>query len=298
MHGTDDPVHETARAKVNLSLRVLGRRADGYHELQSLVVFAETGDRLVARHDVDLLLTLEGPFSASLEGEADNLVLRAARGLHALAGVAGGAHLVLEKNLPVASGIGGGSADAAAALRALMRLWGVAPDEAALRRLALSLGADVPVCLDSRPALMRGVGEHIARFTQFPGFWLLLVNPMQSLSTAAVFRALAAPALTHAPEEGALPRIASLNDLLVWTKEEPNDLEAPARALLPEIDVVLGAVAATKGCRLARMSGSGATCFGIYENVEEAEAAEKKLSAAHPSWWVRAAPVSGVSGSG
>lgn len=289
---------ELARAKINLSLRVLGRRPDGYHELRSLVVFAETGDRITARRNRNLSLTLEGPFASSLEGEADNLVLRAARGLRERAGVASGAHITLEKNLPVASGIGGGSADAATALRVLMRLWNVAPEEAALEDLALSLGADVPVCLDPRPALMAGIGERITRFPRFPGFGLLLVNPLKSLSTASVFRALAAPAITATPPDVPLPVFCSLDDLLAWVSEEPNDLEAPARAILPEIDDVLAAVTETKECRLARMSGSGATCFGVYGSVTEAEAAARDLSAAHPDWWVKEAAVSGVSDSG
>lgn len=285
---------ETARAKINLSLRILGRRPDGYHDLRSLVVFAETGDRLTARPDAELSLTIEGPFASSLEGGGDNLVLRAARGLREIAGVASGAHITLEKNLPVASGIGGGSADAAAALRALMRLWNVAPDEAALERLALSLGADVPVCLGPRPALMCGIGERVSRLPRFPGVGLLLVNPLKSLSTASVFRALAAPAVNAAQPDMQLPDFSSLDDLLAWVSEEPNDLEAPAMAILPEIGSVLSSIAETKECRLARMSGSGATCFGIYRSVVDAEAAARMLSAFCPSWWVKATTVSGV----
>jgi 4-diphosphocytidyl-2-C-methyl-D-erythritol kinase len=176
-----------------------------------------------------------------------------------------------------------------------MRLWNVAPDEAALKRLALSLGADVPVCLDPRPALMCGIGERITRFTQFPGFGLLLVNPMKSLSTASVFRALAAPAIDAAQPDASLPHFTSLDDLLAWAREEPNDLEAPATAILPEISTVLSSIAATKECRLARMSGSGATCFGIYGSIGQAEAAARALSVARPGWWVKAASVSGVS---
>lgn len=288
---------EAARAKINLSLRILGRNPDGYHELRSLVVFAETGDLLTARPDADLSLTLEGPFASSLEGEADNLVLRAARGLREIAGVTSGAHITLEKNLPVASGIGGGSADAAATLRALMRLWNVAPDEVALERLALSLGADVPVCLDPRPAMMCGIGERVSRLARYPGFGLLLVNPLKLLSTASVFRALAAPAIDVAQPDMQLPDFSSLDDLLAWVSEEPNDLQAPATAILPEIGSVLSSIAETKGCRLARMSGSGATCFGIYRSIVDAEAAVRTLSAFRPSWWVKAATVSGISDS-
>ena len=289
---------EAAHAKINLSLRVLGRRSDGYHELRSLVVFAGLGDRLTAQAADDLTLDLTGPFGPLLAGEADNLVLRAARALRDLSGVAAGAKLTLEKNLPVASGMGGGSADAAAALRALMRLWDVAPDEEARMRLALSLGADVPVCLDARPAMMRGVGERIERLASLPSFWLVLVNPGVSLPTASVFRELAAPPLGAGEAEPAIPAFATLDGLLPWLVAEANDLEAPAVRLVPEIGETLAALAATVDCRLARMSGSGATCFGLYPGEAEARAAADVLAAAHPGWWVKASPVVAVSDSG
>jgi 4-diphosphocytidyl-2-C-methyl-D-erythritol kinase len=290
------PERESAFAKINLSLRISGRRPDGYHELRSLAVFAAIGDRIEVRPSAQLTLDLEGPFASSLAGEADNLVLRAARGLRDLCGIGEGARILLEKNLPVASGIGGGSADAAAALRALMRLWRVRPDEAELMRLAASLGADVPVCLGTAPALMSGIGEKIRRLPRLPKVWLLLANPGIALSTADVFRKLAAPPLAAAPDAAHLPDFATLDDLVEWLQGEPNDLERPARALLPLIGEVIGAIAATPGCRLARMSGSGATCFGIYASASEAQSAAAALSAAHPDWWIAAAPA--VSGSG
>lgn len=290
------PERESAFAKINLSLRILGRRADGYHELQSLVVFSAIADRIEAHPASALTLDIDGPFAATLSGEPDNLVLRAARGLRDLCGVGQGARITLEKNLPVASGIGGGSADAAATLRALMRLWHVSPDETALSRLAASLGADVPVCLDPSPALMSGVGEKIMRLPRLPDFWLLLANPGVGLSTAEVFRALAAPPLAAAPEAAPMPEIVTLEDLVSWLQSEPNDLQAPAKALLPQIDGVIEEIAATPGCRLARMSGSGATCFGIYFNESEANSAARALAFAHSDWWVVAAPA--VSGSG
>ncbi|MDP1626782.1 4-(cytidine 5'-diphospho)-2-C-methyl-D-erythritol kinase [Parvibaculum sp.] len=282
------PVAEEARAKINLTLRVLGKRADGYHELQSLVVFAGIRDRLTAREAGDFKLDLTGPFAAALEGEADNLVLRAARALGEAAGFMGGAHLTLEKNLPIASGIGGGSADAAAALRALTRLWHVAPGDKMLARIAATLGADVPVCLLSRPALMWGRGESLAPLAALPRFWLVLVNPGVALSTAAVFRELAAPALDGVPDDPQPPPFATLSDLVAWLTTEGNDLEAPARALAPEIGEVLTAMASTAECRLSRMSGSGATCFGIYPGEEEAREVARTLKAAHPNWWVEA----------
>lgn len=286
-------VAEEARAKVNLTLRVLGRRADGYHELQSLVVFAGIRDRLTAREAKDFKLELTGPFAAALEGEADNLVLRAARALGEETGFTGGAHLTLEKNLPVASGIGGGSADAAAALRALTRLWHVAPGAGKLARIAAALGADVPVCLLSRPALMWGRGESLAPLARLPRFWLVLVNPGVALSTAAVFRELAAPRLDDAPDDPAPRAVDTLDDLVAWLMAEGNDLEAPARALAPEIGEVLTAMASTVECQISRMSGSGATCFGIYPGEDEAHEAARVLRAAHPDWWVEASAAGG-----
>jgi 4-diphosphocytidyl-2-C-methyl-D-erythritol kinase len=290
------PERESAFAKINLSLRVLGRRPDGYHELQSLVVFAAIADRIEAHHATALTLELAGPFGVSLEGEADNLVLRAARRLRDLCGVSEGARITLEKNLPVASGIGGGSADAAAALRALMRLWHVSPDEAELVRLAASLGADVPVCLEPSPAMMSGVGEKIRRLTCLPDFSMLLVNPRVELATAEVFRALAAAPLGAAPANPEISEFTSLDEMVAWLRSEPNDLERPARSLLAVIGDVTGEIAATPGCRLARMSGSGATCFGLFESLDDARSAAAALAAAHPDWWVAAAPA--VSGSG
>ncbi len=286
-----EPVEERARAKINLSLKVLGRRADGYHELESLVVFADVGDRLRAEPSRDISMTLAGPFAAALAGEPDNLVLRAARSLREVLGVAAGARLTLEKNLPVASGIGGGSADAAAALRALMRLWRVNAGEDALARIALALGADVPVCLDRRPAFMRGLGDLVQRIDVPARFSFVLVNPGVGVATASVFKMLQAPPLGEMPAPRALPSFDTLDALIGWLRENGNDLEAPARGLAPEIGAVIAALAATPGCRLARMSGSGATCFGIYADEAEARAAAAIIARAHPGWWVSSSAV-------
>lgn len=281
---------EFARAKVNLSLRILGRRGDGFHELQSLVVFPEVGDRLSATPAADFSLKIEGPFGATLEADEGNLVLKAARLLANETGRADGAHFILRKNLPVASGIGGGSADAAAALRALTHLWGVRLEETLFGSLAASVGADVPVCLGSRPAFMWGRGERVARISRLPQFSLLLVNPGVPVSTRSVFGALNAPSLNEMPtmERPAFP---ALDTMLDWLRENGNDLEAPARSLVPAIGDAIAAIEATAGCRLARMSGSGATCFGIYADEGEARAAAQRVAAAHPEWWVAAAPV-------
>ena len=281
------PVTEDAFAKINLTLRILGRREDGYHELRSLVAFARIGDRVTATSADDVSLDVTGAFAPALETEAGNLVLRAARALRDLAGVTAGAHLTLEKNLHIASGIGGGSADAAAALRALMRLWKIELDKTSLATLAASLGADVPVCLASSSALMWGVGEKIARLP-LPAFWLVLANPGIALSTPAVFRELAAPPLDVLPSGPALPAFPTLDRLVRWVAEEGNGLEAPAIALAPAVGEVRDAIAATADCLIARMSGSGATCFGLYPSEAAASEAARALATAHPGWWIAA----------
>ncbi len=283
-----------APAKVNLFLHVTGRRADGYHLLDSLVVFAGVGDVLHARFDGALSLAVAGPFAAGLPvpdardaGAAENLVLRAARALSALTGQAPRAALVLDKRLPVASGIGGGSADAAAALRLLQALWGVAPRPDELAALALGLGADVPVCLGSRPARMGGVGEVLSAVPPLPPLGLALVNPGVAVSTRAVFEARAASAGGAGPFGGraAPPLPAGWADaaaLAGWLAGTGNDLEDAALALCPPVGAVLAALRAQPGCLLARMSGSGATCFALFATPAEAERAAGSLP---PAWW-------------
>jgi 4-diphosphocytidyl-2-C-methyl-D-erythritol kinase len=257
---------------------VLGRRTDGYHLLDSLVVFAATGDVLHAAPAEALTLAVTGPFAAGLAAESDNLVLRAARALAAAAGIVPGAHLTLDKRLPVASGIGGGSADAAAALRLLARLWQVAPASA---ELALSLGADVPVCLHGRPTRMGGVGEALAPAPRLPPCGLVLVNPGVAVATPAVFRArngpFSAPLALPAGWADAAALAADLANMR-------NDLEAPAAMLEPAIGVVLAELRALPGVLLARMSGSGATCFALLATAAAAEAAAARV--ARPGWWV------------
>ncbi|MFN3615210.1 MAG: 4-(cytidine 5'-diphospho)-2-C-methyl-D-erythritol kinase [Rubrimonas sp.] len=278
-----------ARAKVNLFLHVRGRRPDGRHTLESMAVFPRVGDVLAAERSPIRSLSLEGPFALSLGTGEDNLVLRAAEALAAAVGETGGAAIRLAKNLPVASGVGGGSADAGAALRLLMRLWGKAPDAATLDRIALALGADVPVCLASAPAMMGGIGERLTPAPAFPAFWLALVNPMRAVSTAEVFGALERrdnPAALPAPA-----RFASVGDMTAWLARQRNDLEAPARAIVPAIGAALGALRWRPDCLLARMSGSGATCFGVFADQAGAMAAAEAIRAAEPAWWAAAAPV-------
>jgi len=275
------PDAEIARAKVNLTLHVTGRRADGYHLLDSLVVFPGVGDRLEAEVATGLSLSLAGPFAPGLGSGADNLVLRAALLLRP---PGRGAALRLTKALPVAAGIGGGSADAAAALRLLARLWRVAPPLAAR---VLALGADVPVCLASRPARMRGVGEDLAPVS-LPPFWILLVNPAVPVATGAIFAGLAHRDSAPLPDP---PAFADAAALFAWLAAQRNDLEPPARAIAPPISAALAAIAAQPGCALARMSGSGATCFGLFAAETPACAAAAALRTARPDWWLSAAPV-------
>jgi 4-diphosphocytidyl-2-C-methyl-D-erythritol kinase len=264
-----------APAKVNLYLHVTGRRADGYHLLDSLAVFPAVGDVVTAAAGDAVSLAVAGPFGAVLADDPDNLVLRAARALRRGAGA--GAALRLEKNLPVASGIGGGSADAAAALRVLAEFWGV---DVALPEIAARLGADVPVCLGRRAAVMGGVGEVLGAAPGLPAFGLVLVNPGVAVATPAVFRArtgaFSAPAALPAGWDDAAAMAADLARLR-------NDLEAPAMAVAPVIGEVLAALRAVPWVLLARMSGSGATCFGICQTAAAAEAAAAAL--ARPGWW-------------
>lgn len=272
-------VSEAAPAKLNLCLHVTGRRADGYHLLDSLVAFAGLGDRVTVAPGA-LSLAVAGPMAAGLS-TGDNLVLRAARAFGAEAAVE------LWKELPVASGLGGGSADAAATLRALARLTGralPAPDK------VLALGADVPVCLAGRPMRMRGTGEVLEPLA-LPPVWAVLANPGAALSTAAVFAALERRDNPPLPE--VLPAWPDAAALAGFLRGQRNDLEPPARRLLPAVGQVLAALAAQPGALMARMSGSGATCFALFAAEAPAAAAAAALARAEPGWWVRAAALPG-----
>jgi 4-diphosphocytidyl-2-C-methyl-D-erythritol kinase len=279
------PIAEHAPAKVNLDLLISGRRPDGYHLLDSLVVFTAPGDRLTLRPADELSLTVRGPFASALEGTGDNLVLHAAAALARHAGRLPQAAIVLEKNLPVAAGLGGGSADAAAALRGLARLWRLPVGATELATLARGLGADVPVCLATRPARMRGIGEKLTWQEHLPPLFVLLVNPDRPLATAAVFAALG-PLPPALPEHGPPP--ADWRGLVGWLRARANHLEAPARRLLPAIDEVLDALRRQPGCALARMSGSGATCFGLFADAAACARAAAALRRARPDWWIAA----------
>jgi 4-diphosphocytidyl-2-C-methyl-D-erythritol kinase len=274
-----------APAKINLTLHVTGQRPDGYHELDSLVAFAEVGDTITARPAERPSLALDGPFAAGLEPGGDNLVLRAARLLPGPPGAA----LTLTKRLPIASGIGGGSSDAAAALLALSRLHGLPlPGAEALA----GLGADLPVCLHRRACRMRGVGEVLEEVPPLPACDLLLVNPGVAVPTPQMFRALARK---DNPGMGALPAWRSLEDFASWLAGQRNDLLAPASAAHPVLRDVLARLRGT-GALHAGMSGSGATCFGLYPTGGAAEAARRAVAADRPGWWCAAGAMKSFSG--
>lgn len=268
-------VTELAPAKLNLALHVRHRRPDGYHELETLFAFVDHGDTIgVTLAEADSF-TLTGSFAGVLAGEGDNLVTRAAARFGDVFG--GGAQAItLEKRLPVASGIGGGSADAAATLRALATLHGVALDDPRLFAIADGLGSDVPACLMGRTALGRGRGEQLAPLAGLPGMPVLLVNPGVAVSTAAVFRGW------DGKDRGPIGE----GDLLAIARAGRNDLEPPARAIAPAIDAVLSALAVQPGVLLARMSGSGATCFALFDGVGARDAAAAAVQ--RPGWWLAA----------
>ena len=289
MIAASDRVAVLAPAKVNLYLHVLGRRPDGYHLLDSLVVFAECGDRIEVAAAKTWQLTIDGPFAADVPAGEDNLVLRAARALANEVGRPAKTAIRLTKSLPVASGIGGGSADAAATLRALLRLWRVGIDGERLRRLALALGADVPMCLSGLPAFVGGIGERIDPAPDLPPFALVLVNPRVALPTARVFAQHAGPFSQSARFDGERPDDARA--LARMLARRRNDLSAAAMAIAPEVATALRALAGTPGVLLSRMSGSCATCFGLYETPAAAAVASRALAAQHPVWWIEAASV-------
>jgi 4-diphosphocytidyl-2-C-methyl-D-erythritol kinase len=249
--------------------------------LESLVAFADIGDELAISPAPDVTLSIDGPFAAGLSTGVDNLVLKAAR-LMLKDKPDAGCHIHLTKNLPIASGIGGGSADAAATLRGLQTVLGVALQKDS----AVSLGADIPVCLDSRPTMMRGIGEELTSVAAFPACDIVLINPNKALSTADVFRGLRPPysAPLTQPTAPGWPTPRALVDFLQTTR---NDLIKPAIQILPEISAVVAALSRSPGCLLARMSGSGATCYGIFETDSAAQTAAQTIAEGHPTWWIK-----------
>jgi 4-diphosphocytidyl-2-C-methyl-D-erythritol kinase len=276
---------EPAPAKVNLTLKVLGRRDDGYHDLDSLVVFADIADMLALVPGEPLALVVDGPTARAAGTIDDNLVLRAARALaERVAGLKVG-RFALTKRLPVAAGLGGGSSDAAAALRLLARLNALALDDARLAEVARLTGADVPVCLDPRARLMRGIGEVLSAPLALPRLPVVMVNPGVPVPTKDVFGKLAlAKGERRGPAAADPADVETPDGLLAYVARQSNDLELPAVALQPVIADVLAVLGRQPGCRLARMSGSGATCFAIFGADGEARAAANALT--RPGWWV------------
>ncbi|HKK30085.1 MAG TPA: 4-(cytidine 5'-diphospho)-2-C-methyl-D-erythritol kinase [Alphaproteobacteria bacterium] len=284
-------VSELAPAKINLFLHILGRRPDGYHELQSLVVFADTGDVVHAEAAPEWSLRIDGPFAEKLAAETpnDNLILRAARRLPLPTGQA--AALTLDKRLPVAAGIGGGSADAAATLRSLHRLLGADLGEPAEWA---DLGGDIPVCLDSQPSLVESMGEKVQPAHGLPDLPAVLVNPAVPSGTGAVFQAL--NGRFGAPHPAPLPSPAicgSIESLAAWLAEARNDLTRPAIEITPSIGEVLAALSAAPDALLARMSGSGATCYGLFPSARAAAEAALWIASRAPGWWVKPAILRG-----
>lgn len=293
-----EPVSRLAPAKINLYLHVTGRRQDGYHLLDSLFAFVDVGDVVDVRAAAgQIRLTIDGPFARDLPDSQDNLVMKAARSLAAFAEARGnglarrGAEIRLTKSLPVASGIGGGSADAAAALHGLNMFWSVGATLDELRRLAEALGADIPACLHTRPIQASGVGEQIVPAVPLPDCAVVLANPGLPLLTAAVFKAFASggPAFSAPDPLVQAPRSAS--DLAAMLQTRRNDLEGVATRLVPDITTVLDKLRGSTGCLLARLSGSGPTCFGLFADASAASRAAQVIAGRHPTWWVRSGAV-------
>jgi 4-diphosphocytidyl-2-C-methyl-D-erythritol kinase len=284
---------EFAPAKVNLTLHILGRRADGYHEIESLVVFADAGDRLTFVPGPTLELTVSGLTAAAAGPDSDNLVLKAARALAERVDGLKAGRFLLDKQLPVAAGLGGGSSDAAAALRLLARHNNLPLNDPRLHAAARASGADVPVCLDPKARMMRGIGEILSEPIALPDLPAVLVNPGVAVPTKDVFAALAAPALTSPAQPDDFIAIdADAASLVSVLAARRNDLEIPAIKLQAIIADVLQALQTSPGCLLARMSGSGATCFGLFGSVAAAQDVAQQMQARHPGWWVRAASLS------
>ncbi|MFK7902010.1 MAG: 4-(cytidine 5'-diphospho)-2-C-methyl-D-erythritol kinase [Nitratireductor sp.] len=273
----------SAPAKINLALHVTGQRNDGFHLLESLVCFCECGDKISIKRALattDITLKIDGPFGAGLTSAPDNLVIKASKLFLSKAGVKSGLDISLEKNLPIASGIGGGSADAAATLLALAKMFD-ANGDINLHELATSLGSDVAMCLVSRPLIAKGVGDEITLVDDFKPLHLLLINPNIPVSTPHIFKHL-----TNKNNSALAPLNETIQNTkwIEWLKAQRNDLQLPAIAAEPNISLVLEAIESTKP-ELSRMSGSGATCFGIYKDAIECENAYKAIIANHPKWW-------------
>lgn len=278
-----------APAKINLTLRVLGRRSDGFHELESLVAFSGTADLLTLDTAGRFGLDVDGPTAAAAGPESDNLVIRAARALQARVPELRLGRFHLKKRLPVAAGVGGGSSDAAAALRLLAQANGISVDDVRVFEAAAETGSDIPVCLTPTSRIFRGRGERVGEGLGLAPLSAVLVNPGVHLSTAEVFRALALPPGATGPSQAARDDelAGDFGRLVAALERDVNDLEPAARSLSPEISSALLALQETQGCRFSRMSGSGATVFGLYDDCHAAAAAARALRTRHPGYWVK-----------
>ena len=281
-------VTEHAAAKVNLTLQIRGKRSDGYHEVESLVLFADYGDTLSFESSETFSLFVDGPFAGALE-RSGNLIEKAALAYAERIGKTASGAFHLTKRLPVAAGIGGGSADAAAAFRLLKRHFGEPGSLSELVLAASKIGADIPACLMSSASIMTGIGEKLHPLPRLEPIPAILVNPMQPLPTAPVFRALVSDPLPDDFVGPEFPRLATSDDVIAYALAGSNDLEPPARSLLPVIDEVLALLEELPGVLLRRLSGSGPTCFAIFGNMHEAEDAVRMIAHKRPEWWVQAA---------
>ncbi|MEP3244444.1 MAG: 4-(cytidine 5'-diphospho)-2-C-methyl-D-erythritol kinase [Sneathiella sp.] len=279
-----------ARPKVNLFLHVTGKRQDGYHLLESLACFADGGDRITVTASEDMSLFETGPFAAETGCQSRNLVLLAADQLKQKSGIQVGARILLEKNIPVASGIGGGSADAAKTIELLCDLWDLKLPAAKLQQIAGTLGADVPVCLKGQTALMSGIGDHLESVAGLPDFSMLLINPGIAVSTAQVFRTMALP-----DEKLTVPDFSGMDQLSFFEAlgQCRNHMQPAALALAPQIGAVLEVLETEGDCKLSRMSGSGATCFGLFRTLEQAQQTQRRIQEQHPHWWTLASCIEG-----
>jgi 4-diphosphocytidyl-2-C-methyl-D-erythritol kinase len=267
----------TAHAKVNLTLHVVGQRANGYHELQSLVCLTEFGDQIHLSPAADFSFQVIGPNASGIPVDESNLVVQAAKFMAQKHSKSLDCHIILEKNLPMASGIGGGSSDAAAVMRALSQYFSVPlPNVDEL----MTLGADIPVCMTTGLTLMEGAGEDVTQLSAAPNWGVVLVNPNVGVSTPAVFNAL------NSKRNLPMQDVAENCVDIAWLGDQRNDLEPPAMAIVPEVGAVVDAISAAPHCQMARMSGSGATCFGVFADIKHANAAAERLQRAHPDWWV------------
>ncbi len=274
-----------APAKVNLTLHITGQREDGYHLLDSLVVFGGAADRLIFEQASHLHLSVTGPFADGLRQEPDNLIVRAARLLAKELKLPAHAIMTLEKHLPISAGIGGGSSDAAAALLGLLRLWERTIKDEKLRAIALRLGADVPICLEGNCLRAEGIGDQVQPGPRMPrDLGLVLVNPRMPISTPDIFKRLRRK--DNAPMGPVPSAFLSAKALADWLADQRNDLEMPAMEQAPVIETVLQSLNDDGDCLFARMSGSGATCFGLFASIKHAEYAARRLSFTHPNWWV------------